>query len=70
MNNDKLKQLIARQNERLESNATEEAARIINQIAECQQAKNEADKEIAQLREQLKKIQIQQLDETSILGNA
>ncbi len=69
MNNDKLRQLIARQNERLESNATEEAARIINQIAECQQAKAEADKEIATLREQLKKIQIQQLDETSILGN-
>lgn len=70
MNNDKLKQLIARQNERLESNATEEAARIINQISECQQAKAEADKEIAELRDKLKKIQITQLDETSILGNS
>jgi len=69
MNNDKLKQLIARQNERMEQNAAEEAASIINQIAECQQAKAEADKEIATLREKLKAIQVAQLDETSILGN-
>lgn len=69
MNNDKLKQLIARQNERLEENAAHEAARIINEIAEYQQAKTDAEKKIVELREELKKIQITQLDPTSILGN-
>jgi seryl-tRNA synthetase len=69
MDNNKLKQLIARQNERAEENAAIEAARIINQIAECQQAKLEADKEIETLRKRLKEISVPQLDETSILGN-
>ena len=69
MDNKKLKALIALQNERMEQSAAEEAASIINLIAECQQAKADADKEIAELREKLKKIQVAQLDETSILGN-
>lgn len=69
MDNNKLRQLIARQNEQLENTATEQAARLINQIAECQRAKVDADKEIETLRAELKKIQVQQLDETSILGN-
>lgn len=69
MNNDKLKQLIARQNERLENHAADEAARIINAIAECQQAKSGADREIAGLRDKLKKLEVAQINETSILGD-
>lgn len=69
MNNDKLKQLIAQQNELLEQNAVQDAARIINEIAEYQQAKNDAEDKIVELRENLKKIQIKQLDVASILGN-
>jgi ppGpp synthetase/RelA/SpoT-type nucleotidyltranferase len=68
MNNEKLKQIIARQNEQLEYHAAEEAAQIIKEIAACQQSKIDADKEIAELRKRLKEIQVAQLDETSILG--
>lgn len=69
INNDKLKQLIARQNERFEEDAAERASSIINEIASLQQAKVDADKQIMVLREELKKIQVTQLDESSILGN-
>lgn len=69
MNNDKLKQLIARQNERLEEDASQQAARIINEIAEYQQAKSDAEKKIVELRTELKKITVASLDVSSILGN-
>lgn len=69
MQNETLQKLIARQNERLEEDATQKAAKIINEIAELQQAKIDAEAQIQELREQLKKIQIPQLDPTSILGN-
>lgn len=69
MNNDKLRQIIARQNEQLEDRASEQAREIIKAIGECQQAKIAADKEIEELRAKLKTLTVQQIDETSILGN-
>ncbi len=68
MDNNKLRQIIARQNEQLEDRATEQAREIIKAIAECQQAKIDADKEIEELRAKLKTLTVQQIDETSILG--
>lgn len=69
MNNEKLKQIIARQNEQLEDRAADQAREIIRAIAECQQAKVDANKEIEELRAKLKTLTVQQIDETSILGN-
>lgn len=69
MKTDTLQKLIARQNERLEDNAAAQASEIINKIAELQQAKLDADKEIEELRMELKSIQVNQIDATSILGN-
>lgn len=68
MDNTKLRQLIARQNEQLEQSAASEAASIINEIAEYQQAKVDAETAIAGLREKLKKLTVQQIDPISILG--
>ncbi len=68
MENTKLKQIIARKNEQLEQRAVDRAREIIDSIAECQQAKLDADKEIETLRAELKALQIPQVDETSILG--
>lgn len=69
MHNDKLKQIIARKNEQLEHEAVNRAAEIINEIADYQQAKVTADAKIVELRAELKALQIQQINETSILGD-
>jgi hypothetical protein len=69
MNNDKLKQIIAHKNERLEQEAVNRASEIINEIAEYQQAKKDADKAIEKLRVELKTLEIDQINETSILGD-
>lgn len=68
MTNDKLKQIIARKNEQLEQQAVNRASEIINEIATLQQAKKDADAEIVTLRAELKTLEVQQVDETSILG--
>lgn len=69
MTNDKLNQIIADKNDRLERDAVDQARRIIDQIAEYQQAKVEAETRIAALREELKKLEIVQVNAASILGN-
>lgn len=68
MTNDKLRQLIAEQNDESERDAARRAKDIIRQIAACQQAKVDADKEIAGLREELKHLTAPTMEETSILG--
>lgn len=69
MHNDKLKQIIARKNEQLEHEAVNRASEIINEIADYQQAKVTADAKIVELRAELKALQIQQINETSVLGD-
>ena len=68
MTNDKLRQLIAEQNDESERLTASRAKAIIRQIAQCQQAKLDADKEIAGLREELKQLTAPTMEETSILG--
>lgn len=68
MTNDKLRQLIAEQNENSERETAYRAKEIIREIAACQQAKVDADKQIAGLREELKQLTAPSLDENSILG--
>lgn len=64
-----LKQLVKRQNEQLEEQAIQKATRIIQSISEYQAEKVRIDKLIADYRTELKALQIQQIDEISILGN-
>lgn len=68
MTNDKLKQIIAHKNEQLEQRAVNRAREIIDEIAEYQEAKTTAEKKIVELRAELKALEIQQVDELSILG--
>lgn len=68
MDNNKLKEIIARQNEQMEQRAINRAHEIIGEIAELQQAKRDADKDIETLRTELRLLTPDQLDETSILG--
>lgn len=68
MDNQKLRQLIARKNEQLEEQTANRARQIIDEISSLQQAKKDADTEIAKLRSELRGLQVTQLDETSILG--
>lgn len=68
MDHNKLRQIIARKNERAEESVTERASRIIDEISQYQAAKADADKEIAKLREELKALTVPTVDETSILG--
>ena len=69
MTNEKLRQLIAEQNDESERQTAYRAKEIIRQIAACQQAKVDADKEIAGLREELKQLTAPTVDGTSILGD-
>ena len=64
-----LKQLVKRQNEQLEEQAIQKATRIIQSISELQAEKVRIDRLIADYRTELKALQIQQIDEISILGN-
>lgn len=68
MTNEKLNQIIARKNEQLEQEAVYAAQRIIDGIAQCQGEIRQNEAQIATLREELKKLEIQQLDSTKILG--
>lgn len=69
MTNEKLRQLIAEQNEESERQTAYRAKEIIREIARFQQAKIDADKEIAGLREELKQLTAPTMEETSILGD-
>lgn len=68
MTNDKLRQLIAEQNDESERQTAYRAKDIIREIAGLQQAKLDADKKIAGLRDELKQLTAPSLEETSILG--
>lgn len=68
MTNDKLEQIIARKNEQLEYDTVRRATEIIDEIAEYQQAKVEAEKKIVELREELRKLEIPQVNKVEILG--
>lgn len=69
MTNDKLSEIIQEKNERLERDAVDRARRIIDQIAEYQSAKVDAETKIIALRDELKKLEIVRVEPTSILGN-
>lgn len=68
MTNDKLQQIIATKNERLEHEAISRASQIIDEIAEHQQAINVSTTRIAKLRKELQELQVEQINPTSILG--
>jgi hypothetical protein len=68
MNIEKLKEIVKEKNRALEYEATQRARRIIEEIAENNAAISEANSANAKLRAELKTLEVQQLDETSILG--
>lgn len=65
---EKLKEIVKEKNRALEYEATQRARAIINEIAENNAAIVEATKANEKLRADLKSLEVEQLDETSILG--
>jgi hypothetical protein len=68
MNIDKLRSIIVQKNEQLEKDAVNRAREIIEDIASLQAQKNESEEKIVKLRSELKAMEIQKMDEASILG--
>jgi hypothetical protein len=68
MHEDKVKQIIKEKNEKLEYDATRSASRIIDQIADCQNEIEVAQKKIIELRKELHDLEIVQMNEKQILG--
>ena len=68
MDNAKLQAIIERKNDRLERDALDEAAGIIDAIANKQLLIVRTQSEIKELREKLTALEIEQLDSASILG--
>lgn len=68
MNIEKLKAIVAEKNQNLEQEAVYKAKCIIDNIASCQKNIQTHEQRIVELREELKTLTIQQLDETKILG--
>lgn len=68
MKADKINELINRKNDELERNALDQAAQIINEIAAQQQAKQRIDGRIAELRAELKELEIASVKSQDILG--
>jgi len=68
MTTDKLLEIIKRKNDDSECELANEARRIIDEIAHRQQQKVAIDGEIVRLREELKKLQADKLDASTILG--
>ena len=68
MQNDKLKQIIERKNERLEEQALREASDIIDEIGKQQARIREANSKIVELRAELKKLEVESVDAGEILG--
>lgn len=68
MDGAKLKDLIERKNDRLERDALDEAASIIDQIGNKQALIARTNGEIKELRERLTALEVQQLDPAAILG--
>jgi len=70
MTTDKLLEIIKRKNDDSECELANEARRIIDEIAHRQQQKVAIDGEIVRLREELKKLQADKLDASTILGES
>lgn len=68
MQTNKLKEIIARKNERLESDAVNEAEQHINHILKMQEVISEAQAEIKESQEALKKLEVKNVDAASVLG--
>lgn len=68
MTNEKLQQIIADKNERLEQETINEARHIIDQIGTCQLVIAEQQEKMGKLRADLKKLEIQQINPITILG--
>ncbi len=66
---DKLQSIIAQKNANLERDALNRASSIIDDIAELQQGINDANSQIAKLRNELVGLEIAQHDAKTILGN-
>ena len=64
----KLQEIIAEENEDREREVLCEARNLINEIAKEQARKRAADERIAQLREELKALNVETLDESEVLG--
>lgn len=68
MDTNKLKQIIDAKNERLEHDAINEAARVIDAIAREHQKITASNAEIVRLRSELRDLTVQQIDPAAILG--
>lgn len=65
----KLQSIIENKNKELERNALDTAEALIEQIADKQAFIAQAEKDITNLRERLKALEVQQLDSQTILGS-
>jgi RNase adaptor protein for sRNA GlmZ degradation len=68
MDQSKLKSIITRQNESRERHALNEAESIIEEIARQQSSIATTQNRIAELRQRLSDLQVEQLDASTILG--
>lgn len=66
----KLSSIIQEQNRRRERNAFSEAENLIEEIAALQLAITHTQEKIGRLRKQLTELQVEQLDESTILGGS
>ena len=64
----KLQDIINEENEDREREALREARDLINEIAKEQARKRLSDERIAELREELKALNVETLDESEVLG--
>lgn len=68
MERSKLQQIVKDKNERLERDATRNAESLIDEIAKEQERVQQSNSRIAELRKQLKELEIKQHDESVLLG--
>lgn len=68
MKAEKINELINRKNDELEREALNRAADIINEIARQQEAKQNIDKRICELRAELKELEIATIKAQEIMG--
>ena len=68
MDTNKLQNIVSQKNERLEREALNNAEAIIEQIAVKQDLIVKTTKEITELQEELRQLEIRQLDPNKILG--
>lgn len=69
MTQEQLNRIIEGENERLEEQTVEKARRIIASISQHKQSIRQAEENIVQLQQELKKLEIVKLDTVQILGN-